>query len=146
MKIGNGDLIVVCDGRKALVLENEGDEMVAKFKTREVHEQKEEPTRALGTDKPGRVQEMATGVRSAVEPPDYHDQEETAFLARLSARLDALVKSGEAHHVVIVAPPRALGTLRKSYSLALRHAIRAEIDHDLIHLPVGDIEARLSNA
>ncbi len=87
---------------------------------------------------------MATGVRSATEPTDFHDQEETAFLGRLSARLDALVKSGEAHHVVIVAPPRALGALRKSYSSALRHAIRAEIDHDLVHLPVAEIEARLS--
>jgi protein required for attachment to host cells len=146
MKIGNGDLIVVCDGRKALVLENEGDEMLAKFKTREIYEHNEEPTRNLGTDKPGRVREMATGVHSAVEPTDLHDREETAFLGRRSARLDALVTSGQAHHVVIVAPPRALGALRKSYSSALRHAIRAEIDHGLVHLPVAEIEARLTQA
>ncbi len=146
MKIGHGDWIVVCDGRKALLLENEGDEMLAKFATREVYEQKEEPTRDLGTDKPGRVREMATGVHSAVEPTDYHDQEETAFLTRLSARLDALVKSGNAHHLIIVAPPRALGVLRKSYSVALRQTIRAEVDHDLIHLPVQEIEHRLTKS
>ncbi len=146
MKIGHGDWVVVCDGRKALLLENEGDEMLAKLATREVHEHKEEPTRALGTDKPGRVQEMATGMRSAVEPPDYHDQEETGFLHRLSARLDALVRSKQAHHLVIVAPPRALGVLRKAYSAALRQAIRAEVDHDLIHLPVGEIEERLAKS
>lgn len=146
MKISHSDWIVVCDGRKALLLENEGDEMLAKFATREIYEQKEEPTHDLGTDKPGRVQEMATGARSSVEPTDFHDQEETAFLHRLSARLDVLVKSGKTHHLVIVAPPRALGALRKSYSSALRKAIRAEVDHDLIHLPVGEIERRLTES
>ncbi len=146
MKIGHSDWIVVCDGRKALLLENEGDEMLAKFTTREIYEHKEEPTHDLGTDRPGRVREMATGVHSAVEPPDLHDQEETAFLHRLLARLDALVSSGKAHHLVIVAPPRALGALRKSYSSALRKAIRAEVDHDLIHLPVGEIERRLTES
>jgi protein required for attachment to host cells len=146
MKIGHSDWIVVCDGHKALLLENEGDEMLAQFETREIYEQKEEPTRDLGTDKPGRVEEMATGARSAVEQPDLHDQEETAFLHRLLTRLDALVRSGKAHHLVIVAPPRALGTLRKAYSSALRQAIRAEVDHDLIHLPVGEIERRLTGS
>ncbi len=146
MKIGNGDFIVVCDGSKALLIENEGDEMLAKFKTREVYEQHEEPTHALGTDRPGRVAEMATRARSAVAGKDLHDEEESAFLIRLANRLDALVRAGQAHHVVIVAPPRALGVLRKSYSSALRKAIRAELDHDLIHLTVPEIEQRLSKA
>jgi protein required for attachment to host cells len=41
---------------------------------------------------------------------------------------------------------RVLGALRKSHSSALRHAIRAEIDHDLVHLPIVEIEARLTQA
>jgi protein required for attachment to host cells len=146
MKIGYGDLIVVCDGRKALLMENEGDETLAKFAMREVYEHKEEPTDALGTDRPGRVTEMATGVHSATEPTDFHDQEERAFLTHLSAHLDALVKSGQTRHLVVVAPPRALGVLRKSYSSALRKAIRAEVDHDLVHLPIFEIEERLTKA
>ncbi|HLH11285.1 MAG TPA: host attachment protein [Methylovirgula sp.] len=146
MKIGHGDLILVCDGRKALLLENEGDEMLAKFATREVHEYEEQRTSDLGTDKPGRYQEMATGARSAVQQTDFHDQQETIFLDRLSARLDGLLKNGKAHHFIIVAPPRALGALRKAYSPAVRKAIRAEVDHDLIHLPVPEIEARLTGA
>lgn len=146
MKIGHGDWIIVCDGRKAILIENDGDEMLAKFKTQEVFQHEEQPTRNLGTDKPGRVEEMATGVRSAVEPTDFHEREEMAFLAKLSARLDTALKSGRAHRFIIVAPPRALGTLRKSYSSALRKAIRAEVDQDLTHLPVAEIEGRLANA
>jgi protein required for attachment to host cells len=146
MKIANGAWIVVCDGRKALLIENEGDEMLAKFATREVYEHKEEPTHALGTDRPGRVAEMATGVHSTVEPANFHDQEETVFLKRLAAHLDGLARAGRKRHFVIVAPPRALGVLRKSYSPALRKAISAEVDHDLVRLPLGEIEARLSEA
>ena len=38
MKIGTGDWIVVCDGRKALILENLGDRMFPNLHTKEVHE------------------------------------------------------------------------------------------------------------
>ena len=39
IKIDTGDWIVVCDGRKALILENRGDRMFPNLHTREVHEQ-----------------------------------------------------------------------------------------------------------
>lgn len=108
-----------------------------------MYEQQERPNRELGTDKPGR-EGIATRIRSAIEPTAFHDQEETAFLVQISEHLDAPVKSGLTHHVIVVAPPRALGTLRKSYSPALRKAIRAEVGHDLVHLPVSEIEERLA--
>ncbi len=38
MEIGTGGWIVVCDGRKALILENLGDRMFPNLRTREVHE------------------------------------------------------------------------------------------------------------
>ena len=39
IKIGTGDWIVVCDGRKALILENLGDRMFPNLRTKEVREQ-----------------------------------------------------------------------------------------------------------
>ena len=39
LKIRSGDWVVVCDGAKALILENAGDGMHPNLKTREVHEQ-----------------------------------------------------------------------------------------------------------
>lgn len=39
MRIDKGDWLVVCDGRKAHILENLGDEMFPNLHTREVHEQ-----------------------------------------------------------------------------------------------------------
>jgi protein required for attachment to host cells len=38
MKIDTGDWIVVCDGRKALILENLGDRMFPNLHTKEVRE------------------------------------------------------------------------------------------------------------
>ena len=52
IKIGTGDWIVVCDGRKALILENLGDRMFPNLHTREVHEQPDLSTHAQGSDAP----------------------------------------------------------------------------------------------
>ena len=41
LKIGQGEWVVVCDGAKALVLENAGDEKFPNLKTREVYEQED---------------------------------------------------------------------------------------------------------
>ena len=43
-----------------------------------------------------------------------------------------------------VAPPRALGVLRQAYSPNLRTALRAEIDKDLVRVPVHQIEKHLA--
>ncbi len=50
LKIRQGDWVVVCDGRKALVLENAGDEKFLNLRTREVYEHPDPKTHELGTD------------------------------------------------------------------------------------------------
>ncbi len=59
LMIKNGDWVAICDGRKALLIENEGDEVFANFKTREVHEHELPPNREIDSDRPGRVHESA---------------------------------------------------------------------------------------
>jgi protein required for attachment to host cells len=54
------------------------------------------------------------------------------------------VQAGEAKALVIVAPPRALGVMRNAYSQNLRAALRAEIDKDLVKLPLHKIEEQLT--
>jgi protein required for attachment to host cells len=142
--VRRGDWVVVCDGKKALVLENVGDTKVVRLKTREVHEQPDAKTSEQGTDKPGRSINSIDSRRSAVEQTDWHDQEEERFLQRLASRLDAEVNAGNAKSVIIVAPPRALGVLRQAYSQNLRNALRAEIDKDLVRMPVDEIERHLA--
>jgi protein required for attachment to host cells len=142
--VRRGDWVVVCDGKKALLFENVGDTKVLKLKTREVHEQPDAKTSEQGTDKPGRSINSIDSRRSAVEQTDWHDQEEERFLQRLASRLDAEVNAGNAKSVIMVAPPRALGVLRQAYSQNLRNVLRAEIDKDLVRMPVDEIERRLA--
>jgi protein required for attachment to host cells len=144
LKIRQHDWVVVCDGTKALVLENAGDEVFPNLKTKEVYAQKDPKTHEQGTDAPGRVQPSVGTARSALEQTDWHDRAEATFLEDLAARLDAAVTAGETKAVILVAPPRALGVLRRSYSPRLRDALRAEIDKDLVKKPVHEIEKHLA--
>ena len=144
LKIRQGDWVIVCDGKKALVLENAGDEKFLNLKTREVYEQPDLKTRELGTDAPGRTFNSVGAGRSALEPTDWHAQEEDRFLCKLAERLDAAVNAGQAQALILIAPPRALGVLRQTYSHGLRAAIRVEIDKDFVKLPLHEIEKHLA--
>jgi protein required for attachment to host cells len=144
--IHSGEWVVVCDGAKALVLENAGDAKFPNLKTLEVFEQKDLPTRDIGSSQPGRAYSPAGHGRSAIEQTDWHSQAEEAFLTGLVHHLDAAVTAGKTKSLIIVAPPRALGVLRPAYSHSLKNAVRAEVDKDLVKMPVHEIEKHLSRA
>jgi protein required for attachment to host cells len=143
LKIDQNDWVVVCDGKKALLLENTGDAVFPNLKTKEVYEHQDLKTREQGSDAPGRAFNSVGSIRSAMEQTDWQDQSERSFLEDLAGRLDAAVTSGEAKAVIMVAPPRALGVLRQAYSPHLRQALRAEIDKDFVRMPVHEIEKHL---
>jgi len=144
MSIRDGEWVVVCDGAKALILENAGDAKFPNLKTIEVFEQKDPPTRELGTEKPGRTNSSMGHSRSSYQQTDWHVQAEEAFLTHLVQHLDAAVTAGKTKSLIIVAPPRALGVLRPAYSHTLKNAVRAEIDKDFVKMPVHEIEKHLS--
>ena len=130
LRIGSRDWVVVCDGRKALILQNEGDEEYPNLRMREVREHEDAPTHLQGADVPGRVHQSFGSTRSAVEQTDWHE-------------LDVALANNLVKRLILVAPPRALGMLRPAYSPALRHAISAEIDKDWVALPIHEVEERL---
>jgi protein required for attachment to host cells len=138
--IRHGEWVVVCDGAKALILENAGDTKFPNLKTIKVFEQEDLPTHALGTDAPGRH------IKSAVEQTDWHDQAERQFLTQLVRHLDAALGAGKTKSLILVAPPRALGMIRPPSSQALKGALRAEVDKDFVKMPVHEIEKHLTGA
>lgn len=137
------DWVVVCDGRKALVLENVGTALAPRLQTRESHQQDDAPSNAHGGDRPPRTSRPASGQRSAVDQVVWQDQAERHFLASLARRLDDAVSNGETERLILVAPPRALGIIRETYSPKLREAIGAEIEKDYTRMPVREIERQL---
>ena len=146
MKIDTGEWVVVCDGAKALILENAGDAQDLNLKTREVYEQKNKATHEQGTDAPGRAFNSVGNARSSMEQTDWHQRSETAFLEELVKTLDRELSAGSFKSVVVCAPPRALGVLRQAYTPALKQAVRAEVDKDFVKIPVHEIEKHLAAA
>lgn len=144
VKIEQGEWVVVCDGSKALFLENAGDAMFPNLKTREVLEQKVPPTSELGSDAPGRSHSSVGHGRSSVEQTDFHTLQEIEFLKGIAAKLDTALQGGQTKSVILVAPPRAIGVLRQAYTHALKKGVRAEIQKDYVKLPVYEIEKHLA--
>ena len=70
LMIHAGEWVVVCDGAKALVLENTGDAKFPNLKTVEVFEHKNLATHELGTERPGRAHSSTGHGRSSVEQTD----------------------------------------------------------------------------
>ena len=143
LKLDRGEWVVVCDGAKAIILENVGTRVAPSLKTREVYQQEDLKTHEIGTDAPGRALPSVGTARSVMEQTDWHEQNEQRFLTDLVGRLDKAVIEGEAKSLTVVAPPRALGYIRKAYSSHVRDALHAEIDKDFVKLPVDQIERRL---
>ena len=143
LKVGTGDWVVVCDGRKALILENIGDRMFPNLHMKEVREHADQPTSAQGSDAPGKVHSSVGTARSAIEQTDWHDEAERAFLKALAERLHQAVTSGETRGLTMVASPRALGMIRADYTDAMRKVLHGEVHKDLVKLPVYEIEKQL---
>ena len=136
--------ILVGDGRKVVVLRNQGDAVFPDLRTVTVFDQgRVPPTAALGADKPGRTLPHRDGRRSGMDETDWHDLEEHRFAAEVAHALDARFAADEAKALVVVAPARTLADLRASFSPALRRKIIAEVDKDLTKHPVHEIERLL---
>lgn len=136
--------IALCDGAKGLILQNDGDAANLSLRTVASYESGAAPTHELGTDRPGRVTGSMGLPRSAVESPDLHGRAEEEFLSRFVHALDEQVKEAPHARLIIIAPPRVLGRVRKLLNPALREMLFAEIPRDLTPHTVEEIQTRLS--
>ena len=144
-RLFTGTRVLVADGAKATVYRNAGDAQAPDLKLERSYSQDNPPTRDQGVDKPGRIND-SLGRRSAMETPDWHRLAEDRFIQRLAADMAADLAAGAYEKLVVVAPPIALGTLRKAMSAALLAAVECEIGKDLTRHPVADIEKAVVKA
>ena len=110
--IRRGGWIVVCDGRKAVILENKGDALFPNLHATMIRTRLDRPTRELSTNRPGRVHESVGARRSAMEHVNFHEQAEMVFIMDLAKEVTALASFHSDARLIIVAPPRALGPKR----------------------------------
>jgi len=146
LRIPHDGYVFVADGRKALLLRNEGDAEYPNLKTEQVFEQDNPPTREQGTDKPGRSYASVGGRRSSMEQADWHELEEQRFAKDAANTLQTLVRERNIEALVIAAPPKFLAELRKSMHQEVEKRVIAEVDKDLTNQPVHAIETLLTAA
>jgi protein required for attachment to host cells len=140
MQVPNNSVVLVADGRKSLFFRNEGDAAFPKFavEKKNVHENPAHHEQA--SDLAGMSARTKDGRGGSMEEVDFHQQEEERFAAETAAALKAQALRGEFETLVVVAPPKTLGELRKHYHKEVEQRLIAEVPKDLVSLPVAEIE------
>lgn len=142
--VNNGAWVLVGDGRRALFFANHGDANLLDLRVIETRIDENPAAREQGSDAPGRAFASKGGVRSAVENTDWHELEEERFARAMADRINKAAESGEMTEIVIVAPPRTLGEIRKDLTAKARSKVAGELDKDLTHHPLPEIEKALT--
>ncbi|MGZ8993020.1 MAG: host attachment family protein [Burkholderiaceae bacterium] len=144
LKVPSEALVVVGDGDKALFLRNKGGPQDIKLEVEHILGHDNPATHEQGTDKPGRAFQSAGTARSAMEETDWHQLGEDRFAVDIADTLYRLAHANKFEALIVVAPPKVLGTLRKAFHKEVVDRITGELPKDLTSHPIPDIEKLLT--
>jgi protein required for attachment to host cells len=146
MPLPHNALVLVADGRKILFFRNNGDENQIDLRT-EAHDQREDRKDSdIKTGAPGITRQSAGYGRSTYEETDFHQQEEDRWVKDAADELKARVLRGDFEALAIVAPPKALGVLKKCLHKEVERRIVCTVDKEMTGRPIPDIEALIEDA
>jgi protein required for attachment to host cells len=137
--LSTGTHYIVGDGRKALILVNDGTVASPALRVETVLRQADEQTHEIGSDRPGRVFASVGPRSAATDEPDWHQLAEDQFADDIIQGLIRLAEMERLKHLVLVAPPRTMARLRKEMPEAFAKLIIAEVTKDLTKHPVSAI-------
>ena len=143
MILPSGTIILVTDGARMLLLRNAGDAVNPDLQVVEHRQYESIPNRELETDSLGVSFSSGSQHRHTYDEGNPHESKEARFIGSAADALDEIV-GDVATPVIVVAPPPALGILRRAYSARIRKALRAEFDKDFTQLSVTEIAHRLA--
>jgi protein required for attachment to host cells len=117
--IPHGTVIAVVDGEKFELHRNAGNEAapeIAQVDAPKLHEHNKD-----------------SGARhiSSAANPTGHLLDEDAHAAAVATWLNQQVVSRNIEHLIVVAPPRTLGELRRRYDSALKGVLFSELDKEM---------------
>jgi protein required for attachment to host cells len=138
--VPHDSLVLVGDGQKALFLRNKGNPWHVELVVERILERDNPPTREQGTDRPGRRAASLGVARSAMEEVDWHHLAKERFASELAEALYRHAHANLFERLVIIAPPKILGDLRKAFHAEVAARIAAEIPKELTSHPVAEIE------
>jgi protein required for attachment to host cells len=142
--IAHDSLILVGDGQKALFFRNKGNPQHVALVVERILEQDNPPTREQGTDRAGRSVASLGATRSAMDEVDWHYLAKERFADELAEALYRHAHANRFDRLVIIAPPKILGSLRKAFHAEVVNRIAAEIAKELTTHPVSEIEKLLA--
>jgi protein required for attachment to host cells len=144
MPLPHNALVLVADGTKHLFLRNFGDENQIDLRT-ESHDQREDrKDREIKTDAPGTQGQSAGYGRPAMEETDFHQQEEDRWIQDAAEELKKRALRNDFDALAIIAPPKALGVLRKALHKEVEKRIVCTVNKEMSGRPIPDIEALLN--
>lgn len=145
MPLPHNALVLVVDGRKVLFFRNHGDEGQIDLRT-EAHDARkyQRKDREIKTDAPGVVQQSFGSGRSTYEEPDFQQQEEDRWVKDAAEELKERALRNDFDALAIVAPPKALGVLRKCLHKEVEKRLLCTVNKEMSARPVPDIEMLLN--
>jgi len=95
-------------------------------------------------DRPPRSFDRVGAGRHAMDKGrSLHEQEEENFLKRVAERISDAAKHDQFAHLVVAAPPRALGVLRDKLPPQVKSRIRVATPKDLVAEETAKLQQRL---
>jgi protein required for attachment to host cells len=138
--VSHNSLILIGDGQKALFLRNRGNAWRVDLVVERILEQDNPPTREQGTDRPGRSTASPGVARSAMEEVDWHHLAKERFVEELAEALYRHAHANRFERLVVIAPPKILGNLRRAFHPEVLDRIAVEIPKELTTHSVAEIE------
>jgi len=144
MPLPHNALVLVADGRKMLFFRNHGDENQMDLRT-EAHDARyERKDREIKTDAPGTTKQSGGYGRSTYEETDFQQQEEDRWIKDAADELKARVLRNDFDALAIVAPPKALGVIKKCLHKEVEKRLVCTVNKEMSGRPIPDIEALLN--
>lgn len=143
MPLPHNALVLVADGRKMLFFRNHGDENQIDLRTESHDARKDRKERDYHTDAPGTQGQRFGDARPAMDETDFHQLEEERWIKDAAEELKDRALRNDFDTLAIVAPPKALGVLRKCLHKAVEKRVICTVNKEMSGRPVPDIEALL---
>lgn len=139
--------ILVADGSRARILVNEGPGKGLKPAYEHEFATSHAPDRAFVTDRPGRNRNGASGRTHRIESQvRWHRFEKEVFARSMASVVNEAAGRNAFDRLVLVAPPSALGALRRELNETARASCTLEVGKNLTHIPVASLPRHLGGA
>ncbi len=144
MPLPHNALVLVADGRKMLFFRNHGDENQIDLRTEAHDARKQRKDREIKSDAPGTVKQSFGFGHSTYEETDFEQQEEDRWIQDAAEELKARALRNDFEALALVAPPRAMGVLKKGLHKEVERRIVCTVNKEMSGRPIPDIEALLT--